>query len=719
MIILPPPSCEQEKVIKGLADGKNVMVDSVAGSGKTTCNMHIAKVFHDKNILLLTYNSRLKLETRIRAQKLEISNMVVHSYHSFCKAHYDLQNDGLVTDKEIQAVVDGKCIKTHDYAFEIILLDESQDIKQIYYTLICKITADNSVKRQSVQFCVLGDHKQSIYEFMGADCRYLTMADSLYGCMDRAWTKEILSTSYRITSQMAEFINTTMLHRNRLLAIKIAENKPEYFFYGFNQSPLFNKVYELIIKYGPENIFILAPSLRTIANGIREGQSRKNDIQYLENEIKKRLKHTDIHVPISDDETLDDDIIRGKLVFSTFHQAKGLERKAVVVFNFDESYTNFFNRKADKYVCPNELYVATTRAKECLVLLHNERNNFLPFLRLEKLPELVECNNIEFLMNKIKNEKRQQNNEYNTRNYAVTNLLRHVPENIISQCMNIIQYKQNHNFKVKNIRVNSTIKNPKTHNKENVSDITGTAIPTLLQLKLKNSIGYMNNLETFESNFINIMHAPCNVIQNMKISEIKKRLLQSDLPDSSDLLYISNCQNTIVSGYHYKYYQICEYNWLSKSALHQLYTRLTTLNISADAEFEVMINDQTNTGNESVILHGSVDCIDYKQKILYEFKVVDHIKDIHFIQLCLYMYLHKTKCKNDKQYNGNTKSNLDETEWLYVLYNIRSNEYFNLNCSLETCTSVFDILLKYKKNGIGGKCDDATFLETNKIFYLK
>jgi hypothetical protein len=131
------------------------------------------------------------------------------------------------------------------------------------------------------------------------------------------------------------------------------------------------------------------------------------------------------------------------------------------------------------------------------------------------------------------------------------------------------------------------------------------------------------------------------------------------------------------------------------------------------------IGGETNHGKESVILFGSVDCIDYKQKILYEFKVVDHIKDIHFIQLCLYMYLHKTKCKNDKLYKGYTKSSLDETEWLYVLYNIRSNEYFNLNFSLETCKSVFDILLKYKKNGIGGKCDDATFLETNKIFYLK
>lgn len=80
-------------------------------------------------------------------------------------------------------------------------------------------------------------------------------------------------------------------------------------------------------------------------------------MQFLENKIKAKLKYVNVHVPISEDEALDEDIIRGKLVFSTFDQAKGLERKAVVVFNFDDSYFNYFNRSANKNVCPNILYV--------------------------------------------------------------------------------------------------------------------------------------------------------------------------------------------------------------------------------------------------------------------------------------------------------------------------------------------------------------------------
>ena len=51
-----------------------------------------------------------------------------------------------------------------------------------------------------------------------------------------------------------------------------------------------------------------------------------------------------MYVPVSDDEVLDQDVMRGKLVFSTFHQTKGLQRKAVLVFNFDESYYKYYNK---------------------------------------------------------------------------------------------------------------------------------------------------------------------------------------------------------------------------------------------------------------------------------------------------------------------------------------------------------------------------------------
>ena len=80
---LPKKSIEQNNIIQQLSLNNNVLVDSVAGSGKTTCNLHIAQHFPNMNILLLTYNSKLKVETREKAQKLEIFNIEVHSYHSF------------------------------------------------------------------------------------------------------------------------------------------------------------------------------------------------------------------------------------------------------------------------------------------------------------------------------------------------------------------------------------------------------------------------------------------------------------------------------------------------------------------------------------------------------------------------------------------------------------------------------------------------------------
>ena len=40
---LPPISDEQQEVVKAIGKSTNVIVESVAGSGKTTCNIYIAK----------------------------------------------------------------------------------------------------------------------------------------------------------------------------------------------------------------------------------------------------------------------------------------------------------------------------------------------------------------------------------------------------------------------------------------------------------------------------------------------------------------------------------------------------------------------------------------------------------------------------------------------------------------------------------------------------
>ena len=69
------------------------------------------------------------------------------------------------------------------------------------------------------------------------------------------------------------------------------------------------------------------------------------------------------------------DINDDKIVFTTFHKAKGRERKLVIIFNFDESYFYYYNKEFFKQCidsegnvdnsslnCPNEIYVACTRS---------------------------------------------------------------------------------------------------------------------------------------------------------------------------------------------------------------------------------------------------------------------------------------------------------------------------------------------------------------------
>ena len=94
-------SDEQANILINL-EQNNVVVDSVAGSGKTTTNLYIAKKFKNDRILLLTYNAKLKIETRERAKLENIENLEVHSYHSFAVKYY---NHKCHTDTGIRNVI--------------------------------------------------------------------------------------------------------------------------------------------------------------------------------------------------------------------------------------------------------------------------------------------------------------------------------------------------------------------------------------------------------------------------------------------------------------------------------------------------------------------------------------------------------------------------------------------------------------------------------------
>ena len=161
-------------------------------------------------------NSKLKLETREKVKMYGISNIEIHSYHSFCVKNYDHK---CFTDEKIIHVLENNQPPFNGFDYDIIILDEAQDINPTLYNLICKIYKDN---KNNSKLCVLGDKNQSIYDFNFADSRYITFADIIFNFNKLRWSKCTLPFSFRITHEMAEFINNCMMDKPRIYSKKIS-----------------------------------------------------------------------------------------------------------------------------------------------------------------------------------------------------------------------------------------------------------------------------------------------------------------------------------------------------------------------------------------------------------------------------------------------------------------------------------------------------------------
>jgi len=128
-----------------------------------------------------------------------------------------------------------------------------------------------------------------------------------------------------------------------------------------------------------EDIFILIPSLPK--------EDSMSPIQFLENLLVEA--RVPVHVNRSSNSG-SDAVVRGKVVVSTIHASKGLERKHVFLFDFNKGQYSRSNRfLVDPNVCPNLINVAVTRAKVSLHLMGEEfLGTHFPFLNMDNLRRL-------------------------------------------------------------------------------------------------------------------------------------------------------------------------------------------------------------------------------------------------------------------------------------------------------------------------------------------
>jgi hypothetical protein len=690
------PSEEQKSIIDCITAGKHTMVDAVAGSGKTTTMIFIGRQNSNKKILQITYNKQLKLEVREKVLEENLQNLEIHTYHSLTVKFYDKDAH---TDDAITKVLTKNTPPKTARKYDILVIDEVQDMTPNYFTLICKFIND---MKFNGTILILGDRYQGVYEFKNADTRFLIYSNKI-------WTDNMvdfvvlpLQQSYRVTKQIAYFVNSVMLGENRILSNK--EGKHKVYYYKWNKFTVHITFAEKIAYfirsgYKPADIFVLSPSIKG---------SGKNPIKKLENELVKR--NIPVYFARNEEEGIDDEIIKGKVVFTTFHQAKGRERKIVVVFGFDDTYFDFHAKDKDRMVCPSELYVAITRASEILIVLEGERDEPLSFLQKNHI-FLQSCPNIEFC-GKIPDKKKKPNDKQpkkqlldETHTTHVTEITRFIGEENITRLIPLVTKI----FKVKceamskytvDIPSNVKMNNGLT---EDVSDLNGLVIPAMYEASL--SKDGVSTLQTILNYLYETSETDIKEFIKKKMQDLDKYLKKDPI---SAYLCMGNLFVALSEKIHSKLTQIDKYEWLTEDMVKICHKNLSS-NVGKTAKYEQELGDCENEQGKFYIhktnmygnihIRGRCDAVD--DTTLWEFKCVGTLQFEHLLQLVVYAWMWE-KCMKDKF--GSKK---------YKILNIKTREIKELIYENYIVDEIMSILFenKYYKRE---KDSDAIFIEKCK-----
>ena len=133
-------SKEQQNILNATKTGDNIVVDAVAGTGKTTLILSIAKELSSRNILQITYNKSLKFEVREKTRDMGIENLTIHTYHSLSVCYY---SSSAHVDNEIKKIVDNNMKPSRTIPiYDMLVIDEAQDMTLLYFTFVLKFVKD-------------------------------------------------------------------------------------------------------------------------------------------------------------------------------------------------------------------------------------------------------------------------------------------------------------------------------------------------------------------------------------------------------------------------------------------------------------------------------------------------------------------------------------------------------------------------------------------------
>ncbi|KAL0487957.1 hypothetical protein AKO1_015298 [Acrasis kona] len=370
----------------------------------------------------------------------------------------------------------------------------------------------------------------------------------------------------------------------------------------------------MLQHYSYGDIFVLAPSIRSESSPVRRLENKLVNYGIL------------CHVPASDDDIVDPLVTKGKISFMTYHQAKGLQRPVVIVYNFSDDYFDFYSKQpnVDRSQLPNTMYVACTRAMERLFVIQHSKSNALHFLPEDQI--LSKVASVKGQVSRLQDT----NIQHKAPDLTVTSMTRHLSDQLIDQIMPFMKFE---NVNVESdshskIKLNPRVLSDVFGTQESVSNITGIAVPAMYEYKNKKTCSLIEiiNQISFDSSIVNELE----VIQRAK--EVQNRGIKT----FEDMLLISTVFEGLTSGYIHKIRQISDYNWVAPRQLKLLMKR-AELHLSSESEFEKSLTDFYVYKNYKISIKGRVDVID--RDTLWEIKCINTMTEEHELQLLVYCWL--------------------------------------------------------------------------------
>ena len=381
-----------------------------------------------------------------------------------------------------------------------------------------------------------------------------------------------------------------------------------------------------------------------------------------------------------------------KIVFSSFHQSKGLERKVVIVMNFSTAFYFIF-KDAPVEICPNLVYVAASRSSQILYVWgESEKEQPFPFLKHALLKNNKNFEKIEITSKTVYNSFSTPK-EYNGMDLrSVTGLTKFLPEESMQQIIELCSVVTR-KVPMKSVNIPGTIATT-GNQKENVSDLNGIAIPTIFEHRKTEYISIQTDLETVYLPQLQKSHTGTVSDEQKKWIQV----IQQEPKTPSDYLKMANIYSSYMSGYTHKIAQIQDYSWLTSNHVEQL-LQILEANVHGDPNdmyFEEtleLIGYKFNT--REVQIQGRADLID--DETLWELKCVDSLKDEHIVQLALYAYIWQTTRYEEK---GSRR---------FCLLNIRTGEVQEIT-GIQNLKMILDIVLDNAFR-VTHKISDEEFVE--------